>query len=201
MAEHIKIELKKIKRNRGNYAGTVTKAHNKLCRMLEDTPASYDLEQLEKIKTSVNHAETQYEDSRNNAEHTWIDIEEDPQKVEAHEQAEDEAYDSFMDNVALTRTLVSRLIALRAAHRAATNVRSDLEAIQQARSREPEKDYSAALASLTSLFEKLRGILDDSTIKKIMLSDMKSPNSKHNCAVSPWKRENLHQSLLSLPVL
>ena len=123
MAEQIKAELKKIKRNRGNYAGTVTKAHNKLLCMLDDSSATYDLEQLEKTRASINRSETQYDDSRTDVEYTWVDIEEDPQKVESYEQAEEDAYDTFIENVGSTRNLVNRLISLRAAHRAAMNLK------------------------------------------------------------------------------
>ena len=165
MAEQIKTELKKIKRNRGNYAGIVTKAHNKLLRMLDEDPATYDLEQLEKVRSSINLSETQYEDSRTDVEYTWVDVKEDPNKVESYEQAEEDAYDTFSENMGSTRTLVNRLIALRAAHQTATNLRNDLDAINKAKSREPEGDHSASLASLTSLFDKLRVILDESTIQ------------------------------------
>ena len=132
--------------------------------MLDEDPATYNLEQLEKMRASINRSETQDEDSRTDVEYTWVDVEEDPNKVESYEQAEEDAYDTFSENVGSTRTLVNRLIALRAAHQTATNLRNDLDAINKAKSREPEGDHSASLASLTSLFDKLRVILDESTI-------------------------------------
>ena len=84
--------------------------------MLDKDPATYDLEQLEKMRASINRSETQYEDSRTDVEYTMVDVEEDPNKVESYEQAEEDAYDTFSENVGSTRTLVNRLIALRAAH-------------------------------------------------------------------------------------
>ncbi len=59
MAERIKTELKKLKQNRGYYAGTITKAHNRLLRMLDGDPATHDQEQLEKMRSSINRVETQ----------------------------------------------------------------------------------------------------------------------------------------------
>ncbi len=71
MAERIKTELNKLKRNRGYYAGTITKAHNRLLRMLDGDPATHDQELLEKMRSSINRVETQYEESRTDVEYTW----------------------------------------------------------------------------------------------------------------------------------
>ena len=67
--------------------------------MNEEDPATHDQEQLEKMRSSISRVETRYEESRIDVEYTWVDVEEDPQKVEAHEQAEEDAYDTFTEHV------------------------------------------------------------------------------------------------------
>jgi hypothetical protein len=64
------------------------------------------------MRSSINRAETQYEESRINAEYTWADVEDDTQKVEEYEQAKEDAYDAFSENVDATRLLVNLLLAL-----------------------------------------------------------------------------------------
>jgi hypothetical protein len=74
--------------------------------MLDGDPATHQ-EQLEKMRSSINRAETQDEESRANAEYAWADVEEDPQKVEEYERADEDAYDTFSENVDATRPLVN----------------------------------------------------------------------------------------------
>ena len=157
-------ELKKLKRNRGNYQGTITKAHNKLLRMLAKDPATHDQEQLEKMKSSISRVEKQYEESRTDVEYTWADVENDAHKVEVYEQAEEEAYDTITESVDSTRILVNRLLALRSASLAAASLRSKFAAVDSAKSSDPTGDNETSLASLTVAFDKLKVTLDGSTI-------------------------------------
>ncbi len=165
MAERIKTELKKLKRNRGYYAGTITKAHNRLLRMLDGDPATHDQELLEKMRSSINRVETQYEESRTDVEYTWADVEDDPGMVTAYEQAEEDAYDTFTESVASTRTLVNRLLALQSASLAVTSLITKFDAISRAKSSDPTGDHGTSLASLTIALNKLRVTLDGSTIQ------------------------------------
>ncbi len=49
--------------------------------MLDGDPATHDQEQLEKMRSSINRVETQYEESRTDVEYTWADVEDDPGMV------------------------------------------------------------------------------------------------------------------------
>ena len=178
-------ELKKLKRNRGNYQGTITKTHNKLLRMLAEDPATHD---QEKMKSSISRVETQYEESRADVEYTWADAENNAYKVEAHEQAEEEAYDSFTESVDSTRTLVNRLLALRSASLAAASLRSKFAAVDSAKSSDPTGDHETSLASLTVAFDKLKVTLDGSTIPG---DDPLRQEARITCAVSPLRRRTL----------
>ena len=154
MADQAKAELQKIKRNRGTITGNVTKAYNKLQCLAHASLNTYDLETLEKTRASIDIAETQYEETRQDVEYTWLDVEEDPHKLEAYEYAEDEAYAVFTNHVGATRTFVNRLIVLKAATQAATHLQDDIEDLRRAKDDQPERDHSKLLAMLTESFEK-----------------------------------------------
>ena len=151
MAEQLRVDLKKLKRNRSNYTGTITRTHNRALRMLEEDPAAQDGEQLEKMKTSIDKAETQYKESRASCGICWSDVEEDPQKIEDHEQAEDEAYDTFIEHAGAARKLVNRLLALRSASLAVTSLKNKFDAITEAILQETtEPQWLHSLSPLTS---------------------------------------------------
>ena len=74
MTEHIRTEMKKIKRSRGTHSGTVTKAENKLNRMADNHPTTYDIDMLEKTLSTIKRAEELYKKSMTDAESLWVDV-------------------------------------------------------------------------------------------------------------------------------
>ena len=94
------------------------------------------------------------------AHETICEEETDPHKLEK----EEEAGDTFKDNVEATRSLLKRFIALKTAHELSTEIHYNLDNLENSKARDPEKDHSAAMVRLTSTFETFQSILRKSTI-------------------------------------
>ena len=73
--------------------------------------------------------------------------------------------DVFEENLEATSALIQRLIATRRAQLAATDFRANLEDLEAATSSHTGRDYSSAIANLTTSFQHLRSILNGSVIE------------------------------------
>ena len=72
--------------------------------------------------------------------------------------------DAFDESVEKTCTLLNHLMAMKQAQQTAANVNDDLEDVEESKNADPHKDYTVSIERITKSFEKLRTIVDKSTI-------------------------------------
>ena len=150
------MSVETLMRSQSAYAGAITRMRNRFRRIAEDDPFTYDLGQLERQLASIEHTASAYRQVHQEICTEWADS--------LNLDDEQDISDTFEENVETTCSLLHHLMALRQAQRASVGFQSDLEDLEEAKSTEPDGDHSVALALLTSSFQSLRVILNDSTI-------------------------------------
>ena len=152
------VDLEALRKSRASYLSVATRSRRKFQKMLtEEVPATLDLEGLADHLTSLETAER-----RGLRTHDSIcDEEQDPGQLDKDE----EARDSFVEDVLAAKSLLKRLIALRKACGLVEELRYKLESVESTKSEEPTKDHSSSIERVTTLFTDYQGILRGSTIE------------------------------------
>ena len=139
-------------KSRSAYTGAITRIRNRFNRVAEEEPYTYDLGLLERQLASLDHTA-----SACRQVHKEICSE---GAGSLNLEKEQGTADAFDESVEKTCTLLNHLMAMKQTQQTAANV----EDVEESKNADTHKDYTVSIERITKSFEKLRTIVDKSTI-------------------------------------
>ena len=141
--------IEALKKSRSSYIGAVTRTRNKYLRIAEDSPATYDLGLLQGTLASVERSAT----ACRGVHEKICDYDSDLINLEEEQDISDQYEEGIESDSDLINLEEEQDISDQYEEgRAATNLKSDLVDLEDAKSREPDRDHSAAINQLTTSF-------------------------------------------------
>ena len=187
------MSLEALMKSRSAYTGAITRIRNRFNRVAEEEPYTYDLGLLERQLASLDHTA-----SACRQVHKEICSE---GAGSLNLEEEQGTADTFDESVEKTCTLLNRLMAMKQAQQTAANVNEDLEDMEESKNADPHKDYTVSIDRITKSFEKLRTIVDKSTIhpNHQLRRDVKRLSSRINHLSTEEKRAPLPTIIATTP--
>ena len=180
-------------KSRSAYTWAITRIRNRFNCVAEKEPYTYDPGPLERQLASLDHTASACRQI-----HKAICSEGVGTLNLEVEQATADIFDESMEN---TCTLLNRLMAMKQAQQTAANVNDDLEDVEESKNAHPHKDYTVSIERITKSFEKLRTIVDKSTIhpNHQLRQDLKKHSSQINHLSTEEKRAPLPTIIATTP--
>ena len=151
------MSLESLKKSRSIHLGIVTREKNIYSAMESQDPFTFS---LCKLKEAIKKVESKHEELKQTQSHImeyYKDIdEEDEQRAIAH----------FEENVESTIDIIQNLMELNQIHIAVHHLQEDLDALSKLQEEQPEREHSATANRHSESYEKLRTMLDESSLER-----------------------------------
>ena len=146
------VDLPALRRSRSSFTGAITRARDKL-RGYQDGPfEDYTAKNVERILSSVSNTEKGYLQTVEDA----VEFIPPDETGDELQQEEDEAVESFTNNISDVRELAAALLSLKMIKRHIDDINCDLAAVRDAFTLKPEANQDSALKALEANYSAVR---------------------------------------------
>ena len=141
-----------LKHSRAAYTGSITKAREKVVALKEEDASTYKPKQLERLKTSVSHTQDGFTGTVEEA----YDFNSKEANYEELQAEEEEIIDTFTEAVAEVKEIIDELLYLHAFKVKLVDLDSDIRALRDSFTTNPELEQDHLMKALEKKYEELR---------------------------------------------